>query len=109
MLIPERMQSIRPRRFAPPSPRKTNRKTRGEGTRLSEPPDAARVVGEELAALVGAAILGEGARRGDPGRERRAERADRPVAAPDHAVPAEARDGMLDVRTDVLKRPCRRV
>ena len=47
-------------------------------------------------------------RGGDPGRQRGGQRADRPVAAPDDAVPAEAGDRMLDVGPDVVERPGRR-
>ena len=47
--------------------------------------------------------------RGHPGRERGRQRADRPVAAPDDAIPAEACDRVLDIGADVVEGPGRAV
>src|SRR3954469_20102025 len=59
---------------------------------LSDGPDALGVCLVELVALFCAAACRQRMGGGDPGRQSTAQRADRPIAAPDDAIPAEAPD-----------------
>ena len=48
-------------------------------------------------------------RRRDPEGKRGGQRTDRPIAAPDHPIPAEAFDRMLDIRSEVVDGPSSRL
>src|SRR6478735_11316295 len=70
-----------------------------------QPPNPTGVDVEKPRTLVGRATQRDGVRRSDPDGKRRGERANRPIAAPDNSVPAEAVDRMFDVGPDVVDSP----
>src|SRR5258708_28517336 len=74
-------------------------------SRSWEPPDTAGVDAEKPGSLVDGAAQRDGVRRSDPDGKRSGERANRPIAAPDNAIPAEAVDRMFDVGPDVVDGP----
>src|SRR5277367_445665 len=73
--------------------------------RSCEPPYAAGVRAEQPLTLACRCAKRDRLRRRDPDGKRCRERADWPIAAPDHPIPAEAFDRMLDVRSDVVDSP----
>ena len=74
----------------------------------SSSPDPLGISRQQLRLLVGAGAGDQRMGGGDPGRQPAAQRADRPVAAPDDAVPAERADRVLDIGPQRFDRPvCR--
>src|SRR5262249_47550778 len=74
-----------------------------------EPPYAAGVGAEQPLALACRRAERDRMGRRDPERKRRRQRADRPIAAPDHPVPAKALDRVLDIGANVVNGPSFRI